>query len=309
MTASGHGVDHDELLSDASPSIVVLDGGLSTALELAGADLRTEMWTARLLRDDPESIVAAHRSYYDAGADVATTASYQASVSGFEAVGFGRAEAERLIASSVTLAKRARDEADSDGRRLLVAASVGPYGAVLADGSEYRGAYGLSASELREFHGPRLELLAAAEPDLFAVETIPDVREAEVLVPLLDDVGLPAWFAYTIDSGRTRAGQSLAEAFDVVAGSTEIIAAGVNCSAPEEVTGAVQAAVAATGVAGVAYPNRGERWDAVANAWCGVDSFSLDLVPEWLEAGARYIGGCCRISPADIAMLASALDR
>lgn len=285
------------------------DHASGPALELAGADLGDELWTARLLRDDPDSIVAAHRAYYEAGADVATTASYQASVAGFAAAGLDRAEAERLITSSVSLAKRARDENDHEGRRLLVAASVGPYGAVMADASEYRGDYGRSSAELREFHLPRLELLAAAGPDLFAVETIPDAFEAEVLVPLLDEVGVPMWFSYTVADGRTRAGQSLKEAFDVIAGSATAIAAGVNCCAPESVAENIRTAVAATALPGVAYPNRGERWDADTNTWCGTDSFSLDLVPGWVEAGVRYVGGCCQISPTDIASLVRTLRR
>jgi homocysteine S-methyltransferase len=284
--------------------VVVLDGGLSTALEVGGADLSDDLWTARLLRDDPAAIVAAHAAYFEAGADVAITASYQASVPGFVAAGIERAEAERLIASSVELVKEARDQITPGGRPLLVAASVGPYGAVLADGSEYRGDYGLSAGELRDFHLPRLELLASAEPDLFAVETIPDVREAEVLVPLLDEVGLPAWFSYTVADGRTRAGQPLDEAFATLAGSSSIVAAGVNCSAPEDVLAAIHAEVAASGLPGVAYPNRGERWDPATNSWTGADSYSLDLVPEWIAAGALLIGGCCQISPGDIAELA-----
>ena len=294
------------MTTDAVPRpVVILDGGLSTALELGGADLGDELWTARLLRDDPDAIVAAHEAFYDAGADVSTTASYQASVPGFVAAGMERAEAERLVASSVSLAQRARDQVDVGRRRLLVAASIGPYGAVLADGSEYRGDYGLSAAELREFHLPRLELLAGAGPDLFAVETIPDVREADVLVPLLDEIGVRAWFSYTVADGRTRAGQPLEAAYAVLAGSTSIIAAGVNCSAPLDVTAAVDAAVRATGLDGVAYPNRGEQWDAATGSWCGSDSFSLDLVPGWLDAGVRYLGGCCRVSPSDIASLAS----
>ena len=143
-----------------------------------------------------------HRTYYAAGAEVATTASYQASVPGFERAGLSRAEAETLVRRSVTLAREVRDELAGDGRRRLVAASVGPYGAVLADGSEYRGRYGVGAAALRDFHLPRLELLASAGPDLLAVETIPDLEEAEVLVPLLDEIGLPAWLSYSCDGAR-----------------------------------------------------------------------------------------------------------
>ena len=190
--------------------VLVLDGGLSNALEDRGVDLSSDLWTARLLLDDPSQIAAVHRDYYLAGADVATTASYQASVPSLVAAGLTQREAEHTIVASVALAREVRDEvAASTGRRLLVAASVGPYGAVLADGSEYRGRYGVSPAALRDFHGPRLELLASAGPDLLAVETIPDADEAEVLVPLLDELGLPAWFSYSVAGDTTRADQPL----------------------------------------------------------------------------------------------------
>src|SRR5688572_9458779 len=180
---------HDGPMADR---VTVLDGGLSTALEARGADLGGALWTARLLADEPERIAAAHRAFYLAGAQVATTASYQVSVEGLVAAGHDPVAAGRLVARSVTLVREVRDELADSRDGLLVAASVGPYGAFLADGSEYRGRYGVSTGRLRDFHGPRLELLAEAGPDLFAVETIPDSDEAEVLVPLLDELGVPA---------------------------------------------------------------------------------------------------------------------
>lgn len=294
--------------------ITVLDGGLSTALEELGADLGSALWTARLLSDAPHLIAEAHRAFFTAGAQVATAASYQASVPGLVAAGFGEREAARLIASSVTLAQQVRDEvtATADpspdvGPPLLVAASVGPYGAVLADGSEYRGRYGLSARQLHDFHAPRLELLASTAPDLFAVETIPDVDEARVLVPLLDEIGIPAWFTYSVREGKTCAGQSLAEAYDAIAGSTSIVAAGINCSQPDEVLGAVRASVRATGLPAVAYPNKGGRWDSATRTWEGASGLEIGLVSSWVAAGARYVGGCCGTGPDDIAALAAAL--
>ncbi|MDQ4054579.1 MAG: homocysteine S-methyltransferase, partial [Actinomycetota bacterium] len=190
---------------------------------------------------------------------------------------------------------------------LLVAASVGPYGAVLADGSEYRGRYGLSAAQLRDFHLPRLETLAAAGPDLFAVETIPDVEEAEVLVPLLDEVGIPSWFSYAVQGTATRAGQALDDAFAVLRDSSAVQAAGVNCSAPHDVLGAVRAATAVTGRPGVAYPNKGEEWDSSTNTWRGTGEYAAALATEWVAAGARLVGGCCRVGPAEIAGLAEQL--
>lgn len=273
----------------------VLDGGLSTALEQQGADLSGALWTARLLADEPERIAAAHRAFYLAGAEVATTASYQASLEGLGD------DAPRLITRSVTIAQEVRD---SLGGELLVAASVGPYGAFLADGSEYRGRYGVSAARLREFHLPRLELLAAAGPDLIAVETIPDLDEAEVLVPLLEEVGLPAWLSYSVRGDTTCAGQPLADAYAVLVGCEVLVAAGVNCSAEADVLGAVRTAVEVTGLPAVAYPNRGGDWDATGKEWRYGAPLDLDLVSAWAAAGAAYLGGCCGTGPDDIAALA-----
>ncbi len=284
---------------------VVLDGGLSNALEDRGHDLSSDLWTARLLRDDPDEIVAVHRAYFAAGARVATTASYQASVPGLVAAGLSRGEAEGLIAASVRLAREARDEAAAHSQApLFVAASVGPYGAAQADGSEYTGRYGRTAAQLRDFHAPRLELLAGAGPDLLAVETIPDADEAEVLVPLLDEIGMPAWFSYAVADGATRAGQPLASAYEVLRDSRTIRAAGVNCSAPDDVPAALRAAVAVTGLPGVAYPNRGEAWDNASHTWTGSGTFDPREVRSWIDAGAQLVGGCCRVGVDDVAAIA-----
>ncbi|TCC22207.1 homocysteine S-methyltransferase [Kribbella speibonae] len=280
--------------------MVILDGGLSNALEDRGHDLSDALWSARLLRDAPAEIAAVHRAYYEAGAMVATTASYQASVDGFARAGVERAEAERLITSSVRIAREVRDEFDDR----LVAASVGPYGAMLADGSEYRGRYGVSSQVLRDFHGPRLELLAAAGPDLLAVETIPDTDEAEVLVELLRELDVRAWFSYSIDGNHTRAGQPLTDAFAIPA-IPQVLAVGINCCKPTDVRAAVQTAVAVSGKPAIAYPNRGESWDAVARTWVGDGTGPAALAPGWVEAGAKYVGGCCRVSPDDIQALAT----
>lgn len=288
--------------------VLVLDGGLSNALEDRGLELSSDLWTARLLLDEPAQIAAVHHDYYLAGADVATTASYQASVPSLVAAGLTRREAEHAIVTSVGLARGVRDEvAQTSGRPLLVAASVGPYGAVLADGSEYRGRYGVPPAALRDFHGPRLELLASAGPDLFAVETIPDADEAEVLVPLLDELGLPAWFSYSVAGDATRAGQPLLAAYAVLAASTSIVAAGVNCSAPHDVAGAVRTAVEVTDHPAVAYPNLGETWDSETHTWRGDGAFDIALATGWVSAGARLVGGCCRVGPRHIAELARAL--
>jgi homocysteine S-methyltransferase len=289
-------------------SAVILDGGLSNALAARGHDLSDELWTARLLRDSPEEIAAVHRAYYRAGAEVATTASYQASVPGFARAGLSRRDAERLIASSVTIARAVRDELAGDGRRRLVAASVGPYGAVLADGSEYRGRYGVGPARLRDFHLSRLEVLLAAGPDVLAVETIPDLDEAEVLVSLVEELGVPAWLSFSVAAGRTRAGQPLGDAFAVARDVSSLVAVGVNCCDPDDVLPALQVAAEASRKPGVAYPNAGRTWDSGARSWVGSSSYDVALAPDWVAAGASYVGGCCEVGPSQIAELASALS-
>ena len=286
--------------------MVVLDGGLSNALADRGHDLSGALWSARLLRDAPDEIGAVHRTYFEAGAVVATTASYQASIAGFELYGVGHAEAARLIRLSVTLARDVRDSLATDGTQRWVAASVGPYGAVLADGSEYRGRYGVPASVLRDFHRERLDLLVSAGPDLLAIETIPDVEEAEVLAELLDSYDVPAWFSYSIAAERTRAGQPLRDAFQVASSPRSVVAVGINCCAPSDVLPAVRIA-ASTGLPVVAYPNAGEAWDPSRRTWTGLSSYDAALAPGWIAAGARLVGGCCRVGPSAIHALASAV--
>jgi homocysteine S-methyltransferase len=279
---------------------------MSNALEELGHDVGDRLWTARLLRDAPEAVAEVHRRYFAAGAVVATTASYQASVPGFVAAGLEPSEAAALVVRSVTLARKVRDEVAGDGVDRTVAASVGPYGAYLADGSEYRGRYGVARSTLRDFHGPRLELLISGEPDLLAVETIPDVDEAEVLADLLTEVEVPTWFSFSARGERTAAGQPLRDAFTVAAQPDCVVAVGVNCLPPDEVEDAVWLAVATSGKPAVAYPNGGGEWDPVTKTWCGPPGVDPVLARAWVDAGAAYVGGCCRVGPADIARLAGA---
>ncbi|WP_102142393.1 homocysteine S-methyltransferase [Mycobacterium hubeiense] len=283
-------------------TVLISDGGLATELEARGLDLSDALWSARLLLDGPEHIVAVHKAFFDAGARFATTASYQASFQGFAARGIDRDGAERLLRRSVELARTAAAEADG-----WVAASIGPYGAALADGSEYRGRYGRSVAELMAWHRPRMEVLADAGPDVLAVETIPDADEAEALVALIRELAVPAWLSYTIDGRTTRAGQPLDEAFAVASGVPDIVAVGVNCCAPGDVLPAIEIARSVTGKPVVVYPNSGEGWDATRRTWVGPSQYSPDLAPQWVSAGARIIGGCCRVRPSDIAALAAAI--
>jgi homocysteine S-methyltransferase len=281
---------------------VVLDGGLSTELESRGHDVTSALWSARLLRDDPGAIADAHAAFATAGAQVATTASYQATFPGFAAVGIDAVQARTLMTRSVELA---RDGLAAAGRTGWVAASVGPYGAFLADGSEYTGGYvdALTVTELREFHRPRLQVLAAAGADVLACETLPAAAEAEALLAELSDLGIPAWLSLTpvLDAAgvpRTRRGERLAEVAAMARDVDAVIAVGVNCTDPAGVTAAVQVAAAASGKPVAAYPNSGEAWDAAARRWTG--RAGVGDVSGWLAAGARLVGGCCRVRPDDV---------
>jgi homocysteine S-methyltransferase len=278
-----------DLGQELAKRAVVLDGGLATELERRGADLSSRLWSARLLGDDPASIVEVHRAFVAAGAEVVTGASYQAS---FDGLG---ADAELLMGRSVTLAR----EADPQ----WVAASVGPYGAVLADGSEYRGDYRLSVAQLRSWHRPRLAVLADAGADVLAVETIPCLAEVEAICTELAALGFPAWVSVTCDGTRTRAGEPAEEAFAIAAACPAVIAVGVNCTDPADAAALVRLAAAA-GKPVVVYPNSGEAWDAEARRWVGPGQFAPEAVREWVAAGARLIGGCCRVGPDDIAVVA-----
>lgn len=288
---------------------VVLDGGMSNQLQSAGHDLSDELWSARLLAERPEAITEAHLAYFEAGADVAITSSYQATFEGFAKRGIAREQAAELLALSVELAREAVRQAQAEGvtRPLWVAASVGPYGAMLADGSEYRGRYGLSVDELERFHRPRLEVLAGARPDVLALETVPDADEARALLRAVRGLGVPAWLSYSVAGDRTRAGQPLEEAFALAADADEVIAVGVNCCAPEDVEDAVETAARVTGKPVVVYPNSGEVWNAEARAWDGRSSFAAEQVQGWRESGARLIGGCCRVGPEAIGSIARSL--
>jgi homocysteine S-methyltransferase len=279
---------------------VVLDGGLSNQLAHQGADLSGELWSARLLAEDPGQITAAHDAYVRAGARVLITSSYQATFEGFARRGVPRARAAELLARSVELA-RAAGESTRD--EVWVAASVGPYGAMLADGAEYRGRYGLTVAELARFHLPRIEALAAAEPDVLALETVPDIDEAEALLAAARGCGTPVWLSYTVAGGLTRAGQPLAEAFALAAGDDQVVALGVNCCEPREAERAVAVAAAITGKPVIVYPNSGERWDATAGGYAGPATFDPARVRAWQAAGARLVGGCCRVGPQEIARL------
>ena len=294
------------MLERAGP--ITVDGGLATELEAMGFDINTNLWSAALLVSDPRAIVDAHRAYLDAGADVIISASYQASRDGLGTLGHNAEEADRLIRSSVALAQQARDEFVSAGPAAmtppLVAASVGPYGATLHDGSEYSGIYDVSDSDLGSFHSRRLHVLDDAGADLLAVETIPNFREAQILCDLLDDVATPAWVSFACrDTRHISDGAELWAAAGLFADHPNVFAVGVNCTPPQYILpliGEVRSACPDKEI--VVYPNSGETYHVEDNSWSGA---ACDLdgdfeVEAWIAAGARLIGGCCRTRPEDI---------
>jgi len=288
--------------------VVVRDGGLATELERRGADLKDPLWSAKVLVEDPDAIRGVHEAYFDAGADVAISASYQATFEGLAGRGIERADAARLMRRSVELAREA-----ASGDR-VVAASVGPYGAMLGNGAEYTGDYDKDEDELVGFHVPRIETLAEAGPDVFALETIPSFVEAGALVRALERVPeIPAWVSFSCrDGGHVCDGTPIASAVEVVAASSSVVAVGVNCTSPLHVERLVETISATTGKPVVCYPNRGSFWDPMRKAW--TDPPRQDARPPlrplaWKEAGASMIGGCCGTTPDDIAAIAAALGR
>lgn len=281
-----------ELIDVMRERPLVLDGGLGTHLEERGNDLTGRLWSARLLRDDPDEVRAAHAAFADAGADVLITASYQ--------LGFGYGmdddEVESLLRRSVAVAR------DAGGR--FVAASVGPYGAIRADGSEYTGDYGLGVAGLRAWHRRRLRVLADSGADVLAVETIASEAEVEALCAELDGLGVPAWISLSASSSAF-AGGSLRDALAAAASGSGVVAVGVNCCPPDVVDRAL--AQAPAGVDTVVYPNSGEQWDAATRRWHGTPGVPTAAVREWVARGARLVGGCCRTTPDHIAALAVAV--
>lgn len=298
-----------------SRSVVILDGALATELERRGADLDDPLWSAKCLLEQPELIRAVHRDYFEAGAQIATTATYQATFEGFAKRGIDRDGAARLMLKAVALACAARDEfysgAPPSQTKPLVAASVGPYGAMLADGSEYRGHYGVSERALADFHRPRLDVLARSGADLLAIETLPCLKEACVLAELLEQyTGLTAWICFSCkDGARNCEGEEIESCARALREHPQIAAVGVNCTAPEHVLRLLVRMRGQTTKPLIVYPNSGQAYDPRAKQWSGPASHAslAAMATEWRAAGARLIGGCCRTTPEDIRELRRAL--
>lgn len=300
---------------DAGANLTV-DGALATELEAHGCDLEDPLWSAKVLLEQPELVKRVHHDYFRAGATVAITASYQATPLGFARRGIGEEAALERVALSVRLADEARREylaENPDAGPLLVAGSVGPYGAYLADGSEYRGDYVLSQNEFLEFHRPRIAALVAAGADFLACETLPSLPEAEALLALMKEFDVEAWLSFTLrDGGHISDGTPLAQAAKLFSAEPLVAAIGVNCVPLELVSPSLEALGRATDTPLIAYPNSGESYDAVTKTWgpaaartSGPDTKQpaslAEGTPIWRELGARLVGGCCRTTPQDIA--------
>ncbi|GII59969.1 homocysteine S-methyltransferase YbgG [Sphaerisporangium krabiense] len=285
--------------------VLILDGGLATHLEALGCDLRDELWSARLLLQNPEAILRAHRDFFAAGADVATTASYQASFPALMRRGHVAQEVQALLQLSVELAAQARDEVGGG----LVAASVGPYGASLANGAEYTGDYDLDEEGLLAWHRPRWEVLADSQADLLACETIPSFTEARAIARLLEETpNVNAWVSFSCRDGeRISDGTPLSACAELFAGNTQVVGVGVNCTAPSHVKSLIGHV---TGSPIVVYPNSGETWDAEGRRWLGLaDPREFGAAArEWRDAGATLIGGCCRTTPEHIRQIRASLS-
>ena len=307
---------------DRYPALVI-DGALATELERRGYDLQDNLWSAKILLEQPEAIKQVHYDYFKSGADCAITASYQATVEGFAKRGLNEKEALALIQKSVILAIEARDDFWTDesnrvGRsKPFVAASVGPYGAFLADGSEYRGNYGLTEKELMDFHRPRMRALveAGADPStgsgqvVLACETIPCLIEAQAIARLLKEFpNITAWFSFSAqDEKHISEGQVFADCVKLLEDHSQITAIGINCTSPRYISSLIREAKKITNKPVLVYPNSGETYDATKKDWNNDpihESFG-EQARDWYDAGARLIGGCCRTTPEDIQVIAS----
>ena len=303
----------EDMLDSSRP--IILDGGLGSELERRGHDISSPLWSAELLVNNPQVIAGVHRAYLDAGAQCITSASYQGSEAGFATIGVPSEQARDLFHRSIEIARTACDEFILQnphcGYQPLVAASIGPYGAYLADGSEYRGDYGVEDRVLAEFHSLRLEWLDQAGADVLACETIPSWQEAKVLCQLLENVKTPAWISFSCQNDYLlNDGSAIAEVAALFEQHPRVVALGVNCSAPQHIEGLIgEIRSVLTHKAIVVYPNSGEHYDAASKTWYGMES-PLECAAAartWFDAGARIIGGCCRMGPAHVRAIADEL--
>lgn len=294
---------------------VVLDGALATELEARGCDLNSALWSAETLIHKPELIYQVHLDYFMAGADVAITSSYQASVAGLQKHGLSGSEAHNLVKKSAELAQKARAEMvrlDSS-RQCFIAGSIGPYGAFLSDGSEYTGTYRITSEEMKNFHRPRISALVEAGVDVLAFETIPSVHEAQDLLELLLEFpGTVCWFSFTLkDEDSLSDGTPISKVLGLLGDCPQVVAVGINCIPEDLVSKALKTMSTFATKPLIAYPNSGEIYDAVSKTWSGRRAQGKDLnarVKEWYSLGGKITGGCCRTTPDDIRTIKNALQ-
>lgn len=290
--------------------LMILDGAFSTELERRGCDLNDPLWSAKVLMENPELIGAVHEDYFKAGADCAITASYQATYEGFMKRGLTKEEAKDMIQLSVEIAVKVRDgfwenpENRTNRPKPLVAASVGPYGAFVADGSEYRGNYGLTREQIEDFHRERMATLIEAGPDILACETIPCLIEAQAIVNVLEKhPGVFAWISFSAKDGEhINSGERIEDCARWLDGHPQVAAIGVNCTPPEFMESLIVEIRKGTNKPIIVYPNSGEQYDAETKTWHGSSTGLCygDAAKQWFEKGAQLIGGCCRTTPEDI---------
>lgn len=308
---------HIERFIEAQGSFII-DGALATELEKRGCTLDDDLWSARILLDNPEMIRQVHADYLIEGADCIITATYQASFEGFGQIGLDRSKSEAIFNLAVLLAVNARDQywdaraSSKDTLKPLVAASIGPYGAFLANGAEYTGDYGLNETELRDWHRPRWQVLARSQADLLACETIPSAAEANAYVSLLEEIPRETWLTFSCRDGQHLAdGTPLGEVISAVERSRWVTGVGINCTAPRFIPSLIKEAQQATEKPILVYPNSGELFDSQTKSWSGkseAESFGT-AAREWRKLGAAGIGGCCRTTPAHIRAVSSRLKR
>ncbi|MEZ7933452.1 MAG: homocysteine S-methyltransferase [Sulfurospirillum sp.] len=298
----------------STQKVLILDGAFGTELERKGYDINDSLWSAKFLMEKPEAIAEVHKDYLEAGSDCVTTASYQATYEGFMKRGMSEEEAKALIQSSVKIAQKVRDDFWSETKnhtnrqKPLVAASIGPYGAYLADGSEFRGDYGLSLEDLKAFHAKRLATLIETQPDLLACETIPCLIEAQALCELLTAYpDVYAWVSFSAKDGKhINSGDSIKACAAYLDAVPNVVAIGINCTAPQYIESLIDEIKTASSKPIIVYPNGGATYNALTKTWDGISKSSSygKMAQMWYEKGAKLIGGCCQTTPMDIAQVA-----
>ena len=298
--------------------IIILDGALGTELESQGYDVSGKLWSAQYLLDQPQIIQDVHESYVRAGSDIITTSSYQASIPAFIEAGLTPEKSYDLLKETVFLAQKAIEnvwqalspEEQKQRSYPLVAGSVGPYAAYLADGSEYTGDYQLSEEEFQEFHRPRIQALLEAGCDLLAIETIPNGAEAAAILRLLAEEFPQAEAYLSLVAKSENAisdGTKIEELGNLAQESPQVLAVGFNCTAPHLIAPLLDGLGQVCNKPFLTYPNSGETYNGLTKTWHDDPEQEQSLLENsklWQEQGVQLFGGCCRTRPEDITRLA-----